>query len=63
MCRFLEKQGFIAVRQSGGSHRSFKHPDGRTTIVGIHSGDMKRPIIRKILKDIGVSIDEYNEKT
>jgi len=62
MCRLLEKQGFIVARQSGGSHRYFRHPDGRTTIMAIHSGDMKRSIIRKILNDIGMTIDEYNEK-
>jgi predicted RNA binding protein YcfA (HicA-like mRNA interferase family) len=57
----LEDEGFIAIRQCG-SHRFFQHADGRTTIVSIHSGDLLRPLIRKTLKDIGMSVDDYNDR-
>jgi predicted RNA binding protein YcfA (HicA-like mRNA interferase family) len=61
MCRLLENEGFVAIRQSG-SHRFFLHADGRTTTVPIHSTDLIRTLIRKILRDIDMSVDDYNSK-
>ena len=61
MCRLLETDGFIGIRQKG-SHRFYKHSDGRTTVVPIHASDLDRTLIRKILKDIDMSIDDYNNK-
>jgi predicted RNA binding protein YcfA (HicA-like mRNA interferase family) len=61
MCKLLENEGFAAIRQNG-SHRFFLQADGRTTMVPIHSTDLVRTLIRKILKDIDMSIDEYNGK-
>jgi len=59
MCKLLDGGGFVAIRQKG-SHRFFQHPDGRTTVVPMHAGDLDRTLVRKILKDIEMSIDEYN---
>ena len=60
MERLLLKLGFEVVRQKG-SHRSFRHPDGRYTLIPIHQGtDLPRPTIREILRQIGISVEEYN---
>jgi len=61
MHKLLEEERFIGIRQKG-SHRFYKHADGRTTVVPMHSSDLDRSLIRKILKDIDMSIDEYNNK-
>ena len=62
MCRFLEKEGFRVDRQKG-SHRFFKHQDGRATVVPIHSNkDVKRSLLHAILKDIKMSRDEFLKK-
>jgi predicted RNA binding protein YcfA (HicA-like mRNA interferase family) len=59
MCRFLEKEGFLAERQSG-SHRFYRHPDGRTTVVPIHTNkDLKRRLVLAMLKQIKMSRDEF----
>ena len=60
MCKLLESINFIAIRQKG-SHRFYRHNDGRTTIVPMHAGDLDRTLIRKILKDIDMSINDFNE--
>jgi predicted RNA binding protein YcfA (HicA-like mRNA interferase family) len=60
MCQLLENNGFVMTRQKG-SHRFFRHTDGRTTIIPMHAGDLDRTLVRKILKDIEMSIDEYNQ--
>ena len=54
----LEKLGFIEVRQRG-SHKQFRHPDGRGTTVPFHKGKDIAPILlRKIAKDIDLSAED-----
>jgi predicted RNA binding protein YcfA (HicA-like mRNA interferase family) len=59
MASILHHLGFECVRQRG-SHAYFKHPDGRCTVVPMHRGeDLGRGLIRQILKDVELSIEEY----
>ena len=54
----LERIGFQEVRQRG-SHKQFRHPDGRGTTVPFHSGrDISPILLRQIAKDVGLTIDE-----
>jgi len=54
----LEKLGFVEVRQRG-SHRQYRHPDGRSTTVPFHKGrDISPILLRQIAKDIGLSVEE-----
>ena len=55
----LTSLGFIEVRQRG-SHKQFRHPDGRGTTVPDHAGREISPVlIRQIAKDIGLSADDF----
>ena len=57
--RILERIGFVQVRQSG-SHRQFRHPDGRQTTVPDHgSRDLSPVLLRQVIKDIGLTPDEF----
>ena len=59
--RALEALGFQVVRQKG-SHAMLVHSDGRSTIVPIHPGQEIGPgLIRKIVRDAGVTVDEFME--
>ena len=54
----LEILGFTEIRQRG-SHKQFRHPDGRCTTVPFHAGrDISPILLRQIAKDIGVTIEE-----
>ena len=54
----LEGLGFVEARQRG-SHKQFRHPDGRSTTVPFHSGrDISPTLLRKIARDISLTIDE-----
>jgi predicted RNA binding protein YcfA (HicA-like mRNA interferase family) len=56
---FLKRSGFEQVRQRG-SHKFFRHPDGRTATVPDHKGeDLGRGITSKILKDIEIAGEEF----
>jgi predicted RNA binding protein YcfA (HicA-like mRNA interferase family) len=55
----LEALDFIEVRQRG-SHKQFRHSDGRTTTVPFHAGhDIAPPLLRKIARDIGMTAEEF----
>lgn len=59
MSRILRNLGFQLARQEG-SHAVWEHSDGRVTVVPEHPGEMLgRGLIRRILRDIDLSIDEY----
>ena len=58
--RVLFAFGFKKSRQKG-SHAFYRHPDGRGTSIPHHQGrDLARPLIREILREIGVTPDEYH---
>jgi predicted RNA binding protein YcfA (HicA-like mRNA interferase family) len=57
----LNNIGFVEVRQRG-SHKQFRHVDGRCTTVPFHSGrDISPLLLRQIAKDIGLSLEEFLE--
>ena len=54
----LNRFGFVEVRQRG-SHKQFRHPDGRGTTVPIHKGrDISPVLLHKISDDIDVTLEE-----
>jgi predicted RNA binding protein YcfA (HicA-like mRNA interferase family) len=54
----LERLGFMEVRQKG-SHKQFRHPDGRGTTVLCHPGrDISPILLRQIARDIGLTTEE-----
>ena len=57
--RALNRIGFEKIRQSG-SHIVLRNPDGRWTTVPIHGGkDVAKGTLHKIIKDAGVSIEDF----
>jgi len=53
----LEGLGFAEVRQRG-SHKQYRHVDGRGTTVPFHAGrDISPTLLRKIAKDIGLTVE------
>lgn len=52
----LARLGFVEVRTRG-SHRQYRHADGRGTTVPFHLGrDVSPTLLRQIAKDIGLSV-------
>ncbi len=59
LIRFLQSLGFVQVRQKG-SHKFFRHPDGRTATVPDHRGEeLGGGILAKILRDAGTTPTEF----
>ena len=51
--------GLEEVRQRG-SHKQFRHPDGRATTVPVHRGrDVSPILLRCIARDIGLTVREF----
>ena len=54
----LEKMGFALVRQRG-SHKQYRHADGRGTTVPFHKGrDISPILLRQIARDIEITVEE-----
>ncbi len=54
--------GFEEIRHRG-SHKQFRHPDGRQTTVPFHgSRDISPILLRQIIKDIGLTPEEFLKK-
>ena len=61
MEKLLFGLGFQAVQQRG-SHVLYRHPDGRTTSIPHHPGrDLAVPLVREILREIHISVDEFKK--
>jgi len=55
----LGQLGFVEVRQRG-SHKQFRHLDGRVTTVPDHKGrDVSPGLLRKILEDIRMTPEDF----
>ena len=58
----LERLGFAEVRQRG-SHRQYRHSDGRATTVPFHPGrDVSPALLRAIVRDIGMDVRDFAAK-
>jgi len=59
VARILSELGFEEVRQKG-SHKQYRHPDGRGTTLPFHAGrDISPILLRQISKDIDLTIEEF----
>ena len=57
--RVAAKLGFRRARQTG-SHERWKHADGRSTTIPIHSGrEIGPPLIYRILEQLGIDEETF----
>ena len=57
----LERGGFLFDHQQG-SHAFYRHPrTRRTTVVPIHSKELPRWLLKKIIKEAGLTEDEFRK--
>ena len=60
LIKILISIGFVE-RDAQGSHVFFRHTDGRTTVVPIHNRDLSKGLLRKILNDVQLTVEEYEK--
>ena len=55
----MKRAGFTILRIKG-SHHVLGHEDSRRTVVPVHQGkDIKHGLLRKIIDDAGLAIDDF----
>jgi len=60
LSKVAEAAGFHWVRREG-SHNTFRNAEGRIVVIPDHGSQViVRPLLRKILRDLGLSIEEYH---
>jgi predicted RNA binding protein YcfA (HicA-like mRNA interferase family) len=59
----LQRAGFRPARRAAGSHQAFvrMHPDGRTETAIVHLGqrEVARYTLRSMIKQAGMTVDEF----
>ena len=61
--RYLLRAGFVRIDLGKGSHRVYLHPDGRKTMLAFHGhSDIPTGTLHKVIRDIGISVQEFNER-
>lgn len=60
LIRALERGGFVLVRVTG-SHHLYEHPQrpDRVVPVPLHARDLKRSLLKTIIKQAGLAEDEF----
>ena len=57
----VRRLGFTRTRQTG-SHERWNHPDGRAVTIPLHAGrEIGPPLIFKIVRQLGISPDEFQK--
>lgn len=60
LSKVAEAAGFRWVRREG-SHNTFRNAEGRIVVIPDHGPQITvRPLLRKILRDMGLSLEEYH---
>lgn len=59
--KILLRLGF-EERDAEGSHLFFRHADGRTTVIPVHNRELSRGLLRKILNDVQLTVEEYEKQ-
>jgi predicted RNA binding protein YcfA (HicA-like mRNA interferase family) len=59
--RVALKLGFSKTRQTG-SHERWNHPEGRAVTIPLHGGgEIGPPLFFKILRQLGVTLQEFQD--
>jgi predicted RNA binding protein YcfA (HicA-like mRNA interferase family) len=62
LIKALRKFGFEVIRIKG-SHHFLRHPDGRSTVVPVHRGEIiGRGLLAQILRDCELSREDIQDK-
>jgi len=60
LAKVAEAAGFRWVRREG-SHNVFRNAEGRIVVIPDHGPQViVRPLLRKILREMSLSVDDYN---
>ncbi len=60
LARIAEIAGFEWKRRRG-SHNTFQSKDGRVVVIPDHGHQViVRPLLRKIIRELGLTLEEYN---
>ena len=63
LLRWLHKKGCESIRKKGSHLFLYWSKYDKTTIIPMHTGDLPRGTIRKILKDLDIDIKIYEKET
>lgn len=61
LSKVAKAAGFRQVRREG-THHTFRNVEGRIVVIPDHgSRVIVRPLLRKIVRDLGLSVEQYHD--
>ena len=61
LARVAERLGFVFRRQTG-SHAIYVRPsDQARVVIPMHGGDLKQKTLRSIVRDLKITVEEFQE--
>ena len=61
LVKALEKAGFEVIRQKGSHITLHSFRTERTTLVPMHPGDFPRWLLKKVIKDAGLTEEQFRQ--
>lgn len=61
LVRALKRAGFVELSQRGSHMTLYNAATGCQTTIPIHGGDLKRGLMKKVLKQAGLSEDDLRD--
>ena len=58
--RAFSRAGF-AISSQRGSHARLKNNEGLQIVIPMHDGDLKRPLLKAVIKQAGMSEDQFRK--
>ena len=49
------------LQRSSGSHRVYSNGSGSIVVIPFHAGDVPLGTLRSIIKQLGISVEDFNE--
>lgn len=62
LIKILENEGFVCIRVKGSHHFFINKISNKTTVIPLHSKDIKIGLLKKILNDLSWSNDDFISK-
>jgi predicted RNA binding protein YcfA (HicA-like mRNA interferase family) len=60
--RVAKKNGFAFDHQTGSHAVYYRSFDGKRVVIAMYSGDLKTDLLRQLIRDMGMSVEEFNEQ-
>lgn len=56
------RNGFVFDHQSGSHAVYYRNSDRKRVVIPMHKKDVKKGLLRQLISDMGLTVEEYNKQ-